>query len=90
MEKKKKHADLGDPMKKKVEYRFWKRSPGNKIWGVSEMIDSDRMPGRMLISFDKKKFYNIYGDYPNKMTEEERKIFEEEYPDWVDWLNGKK
>ncbi|MCD7975123.1 MAG: hypothetical protein LUF25_04985 [Phascolarctobacterium sp.] len=90
MEDRKKYVDPNDPMRKEVEYRFWKRSPENKIWGVSEVIDSDRMPGRILISFDKKKFYNIYGDYPAKMSEEERKIFEKEYPDWVAWLNGRK
>lgn len=50
------------------------RSKGNVIW---ELITDEEGP--FYFSFDKKKIYNFWTDYWN-LTDEERKIFDKEYP----------
>ncbi len=37
--------------------------------------------GKMVFTFDKKTFFNLFTDYPDKLTPEQKKIFDEEYQD---------
>lgn len=50
------------------------RPKGNKIW---ELITEEEGP--LYFSFDKKKIYNFWTDYWD-LTDEEREIFNKEYP----------
>jgi len=50
------------------------RPKGNIIW---EMITDEEGP--LYFSFDKKTIYNFWTDYWN-LTDEERSIFDKEYP----------
>ena len=47
--------------------RFHKESPKNKVWWVERV---PRLIGRLEISFDKKKIYNLWTDYHNLPKEE--------------------
>lgn len=58
---------------------FVKEDAKSKMWDVIPEEDED---GAMYISFDCKKIYNLYNDYPDNMTEEEIEIFEKENPLW--------
>ena len=42
-----------------------------------------------MFTFDKKKIYYLYTDYPNKLTPEEKEIFDKENPFWVDFFSEK-
>ena len=55
---------------------FYKDNETDVIWWV----DNLDTVGEMLFSFDKKKIYNFFKDYPQKLTAEERRIFERENP----------
>lgn len=55
---------------------FYKDNETDVIWWV----DNLDTVGEMLFSFDKKKIYNFFKDYPQKLTAEERRIFEKENP----------
>ena len=55
---------------------FYKDSEESKVW----WIDKIGVIGEFLFSFDKKKIYNLFLDYPHNMTEEEVKIFDSENP----------
>ena len=44
--------------------------------------------GQFLFSFDKKKVYNLFKDYPQKLSKEEKKLFDKENPEWAELLNG--
>lgn len=69
-------------------YYFHKDNPANKVWDVTE---ADKwVTGPMLISFDKKKIYNLWTDYPDNMTKEEVEIFDEENPFWADFFSWRK
>lgn len=63
-----------------------KENKDNKIWWTSK-IDTI---GELNISFDRKKIYNLFKDYPYNMTEEEIEIFEKEEPYWANFFAWRK
>lgn len=69
-----------------MEYEFCKNEPSDKIWWV----DDPEHKGAFLFSFDKKVVFNLFADYPDKLTPQQRKIFDRENPYWADFFsNGK-
>ena len=52
------------------------REDGERIWWV----DDTTQKGELLFSFDREKIYNFWKDYPDKLTPEEREIFDRENP----------
>ena len=62
---------------------FYKESEESKVW----WIDKIGVIGEFLFSFDKKKIYNLFLDYPHNMTKEEVKIFDSENPFWRDFFS---
>lgn len=65
----------------------YKENDYDKIWWVDT---SWYAKGLMLITFDKKKFYNLFEDYPQNMTSEEIEIFDKENPFWEDYFSDRK
>lgn len=57
-----------------------------KIWHTSKIDEI----GEVNISFDRKKIYNLFEDYPYNMTQEEIKIFEKEEPYWAEFFAWRK
>lgn len=49
---------------------------------------SDRV-GLWIFSFNKKKEYNLFEDYPHNLTEEEREIFDKENPEWKEFFSDR-
>ncbi len=66
-------------------YVFYKEQPSDTIWWVDT---SDRV-GVWEFSFDKKKIYNMFADYPYKLTKEEKEIFDKENPFWADFFKDR-
>lgn len=64
---------------------FYKNEPTDKIWWVDTV---DRV-GEFLFSFDKKKIYNLFADYPHALSAEEKKVFDKENPYWADFFKGR-
>lgn len=69
------------------KYVFYKDEdhPDNKVWEVAEI----GTVGKMLFSFDKKKIYNLWTDYPHNFSPEEKEIFDKEYPFWADFFKDR-
>lgn len=65
---------------------FHKNSRDSQIWWTNK-IDS---VGELNISFDRKKIYNLFEDYPYNMSQEEIKIFEEEEHYWASFFAWRK
>ena len=68
---------LGDFYKIKVTDRIW--------W-----VDNSDTCGEHLFSFDKKKIYNLFADYPHNLTAEEREIFDKENPFWKEFFKDRR
>ena len=54
---------------------LYKSDESLKIWRV----ETPDRKGEFLFTFDCKKVFNFFHDYPEKLTDEEIAIFEKEY-----------
>ena len=64
---------------------FFKQNESDTIWWV----DTTDRDGIWEFSFDKKKVYNMFADFPQKLTKEEVQIFIEENPYWADFFKDR-
>ena len=64
---------------------FFKNEPNDKVlW-----LDNTNTIGEFLFTFDKKKIYNLFRDYPHALTKQELEIFNKENPYWVDFFKDR-
>lgn len=61
---------------------FYHNEPNDVIWWV----DDTETTGEWLFSFDKKKVFNMFRDYPQKLTPEQKAIFDKENPYWANFF----
>ncbi len=64
---------------------FTKNKENNTIWWA-ENLDT---VGEFLFSFDKKKIFNLFADYPDNLTKEQKEIFDKENPNWADFFKNR-
>lgn len=64
---------------------FYKENKNDTIWWVN---NPDAI-GEWLFSFDKKRVYNMFRDYPHELTKEEKEIFDKENPYWADFFKDR-
>lgn len=65
---------------------LYKNNPSDKIWWVDNVEDR----GIWLFTFDREKTYNLFADYPHKLTASEKRIFDKENPFWADYFKDRK
>ena len=65
---------------------FYKQNKNDKIWWIDDLDTK----GVFLFSFDKKKIFNLFRDYPYKLTKEQIKSFDAENPYWKDFFADRK
>lgn len=58
---------------------------GKRIWWARSL----KYIGRHYFTFDKQNFYNLFSDFPYKLTKEEIKIFIEDEPYWADFFESR-
>ena len=64
---------------------FYKQNAGDKIWWTANYNNDD---DELFFSFDRKTLYNLFSDYPHKLTKEQKAIFDKEnnglsYSSWA-------
>jgi hypothetical protein len=64
---------------------FYKKNPSDRIWWKR----SADLIGEWLFSFNKIKVYNMFMDYPAKLTAEEKLIFDMENPFWKEFFSDR-
>lgn len=65
--------------------KFYKENKGDTIWWVKTTAK-----GEWLFSFDKKTVFNMFSDYPWKLTKEQKEIFDKENPYWANFFRDRK
>ena len=65
--------------------KFYKEKQTDSIWWV----DTSDADGVFLFSFDKKKVYNLFADYPYNLSKEEKAIFDRENPYWANFFKDR-
>ena len=69
--------DLPMPNKQDTTLNFW--------W-----LDSSEKVGKRLFTFDGKTVFNLFRDYPQALTEEQKRVFDELNPYWKEFFKNKK
>lgn len=54
------------------------------IWVESEQV------GEHLFTFDKQRVFNLFADYPWKLSPKEKAVFDKENPEWADFFKDRK
>lgn len=62
-----------------------KNNTNDEIWWLNDL---ERI-GEWVFSFDQKKTFNMFQDYPEKLTAEQKRIFDKENPEWADFFRGR-
>ena len=60
---------------------FYKEKLKDKVWWINSLDEY----GPLYFSFDKSEVYNYWSDYPQKLTKEEKEIFDKENPYWANF-----
>lgn len=64
---------------------WYKKNEADVIWWLE---NKDRV-GEHVFSFDKKVKFNLFRDYPYKLTPEQKEIFDNENPYWKDYFKDR-
>ena len=64
---------------------WYKNEATDQIWWK----DTPDQIGLWLFSFDKKKVFNMFKDYPHNLTSEQKAIFDKENPEWKDFFKDR-
>ena len=62
------------------------KNKNDAVWWVQDLDAC----ARLLISFDMKKIFNLFEDYPHNLTKEQKEIFDKENPYWADFFAYRK
>jgi hypothetical protein len=58
--------------------KYKNRQTDSIVWVATGRTDE------LLFTFDGQKYYNLYKDYPNNLTKEQKEIFDKENPQWAE------
>ncbi len=65
--------------------QFYKRKDSDRIWWIHDIGTK----GQFLFSFDKETIFNFFRDYPEKLTQEQKELFDKENPELAAFRAGK-
>lgn len=64
---------------------YYKNNPEDVIWW-KETPDTK---GDWVFSFDREKDFNLFRDYPERLTDAQKAIFDRENPQWAQFFKGR-
>lgn len=68
------------------EFIFHKENDTDSIWWIQQ----PGVIGERLFTFDKKQIFNLFADYPHKLSKKQKAIFDKENPYWADFFKDRK
>ena len=69
-----------------MQSKWYKNDPTDKIWWLDNAYEK---VGEWIFSFDKKTTFNMFADYPHKLTKEQKEIFDKENPYWKNFFSDR-
>lgn len=54
-----------------------------------EWIENNDQIGEINFTFDRKKIFNLFKDYPHNLTKEQKQLFDKENPYWAEFFKDK-
>lgn len=66
---------------------WYKEEETDKVWWLD---NGYRVKGEFIFSFDRVTSFNLFADYPYKLTEEQKRIFDEENPFWANFFKNRR
>lgn len=66
------------------EELWFKENDNDQIWWLDT---AGQCVGEFVFSFDKKTKFNLFSDYPHKLTPEQKEIFDKENPYWKEFFS---
>lgn len=69
----------------KSDKHFYKENETDSIWWV----DDPETKGVWEFSFDRETVFNMFADYPAKLTPEQKEIFDRENPYWANFFKDR-
>lgn len=67
------------------QIKFRKNNEKDVIW----CVDNPDTDGEWLFTFDKKTIFNMFRDYPYKLTAKQKAIFDKENPEWANFFKDR-
>lgn len=64
---------------------WYKNNDTDQIWWK----DTPDQVGVWIFSFDREEEFNMFSDYPHKLTSEQKQIFDEENPNWAEFFKDR-
>ena len=64
---------------------WYKNDKKDTIWWK----ETPEVVGEWIFSFDKKQEFNMFADYPHKLTAEQKAVFDKENPHWADFFSDR-
>ena len=52
-------------------------------------VDKPEQKGEFLFTFDGKRIFNLFRDYPYQLTQEQKEVFDSENPFWADFFKDR-
>ena len=67
------------------KYKFVRHNPNDAIWWV----DKPENIGEWLFTFDKTNVFNMFRDYPERLTKKQKEIVDKENPEWANFFKDR-
>lgn len=64
---------------------WYKENETDRVWWV----DNPDAKGVWLFSFDRETVFNLFEDYPYKLTPEQKAVFAKENPYWAEFFKDR-
>lgn len=64
---------------------WYKNNATDLVWS----LDTPDRVGEWIFSFDRVTAYNMFADYPYRLTAEQKEIFDREYPEWAEFFKDR-
>ena len=65
--------------------KIYREKKDDKVW----WLDNSKAVGELVFTLDKKTFYNLFRDYPDKLTVQEWVDFNKENPYWEEFFKDR-